>query len=178
MFVQLMEFVSKYALPFVIFTIPVYAIFKKVKVYQVFVEGAREGLTVAVTIVPFLVCMLCAIGMFRASGAMSWLVAILSPFTNLIDMPAEILPMGIMRSFSGGGAEGILTDLLTAHGADSQIGRMASVAMGSTETTFYVLAVYFGSIGVTKVRHAVVAGLLGDLASLLAACFLTNTLWG
>jgi spore maturation protein B len=178
MFVQLMEFVSKYSLPFVIFAIPMYAIFKKVKVYQVFVDGAKEGLTVAVTIVPFLVCMLCAIGMFRASGAMNWLVAILSPFTNLINMPAEILPMGIMRSFSGGGAEGMLTDLLTTHGADSQIGRMASIAMGSTETTFYVLAVYFGSVGVTKVRHSVVAGLLGDLASLLAACFLANMLWG
>jgi spore maturation protein B len=177
MFIQLMEILSRYALPFVIFAIPMYAICKKVKVYQVFVEGAREGLGVAASIVPFLVCMLCAIGMFRASGAMGWLVNILSPLTNLINMPAEVLPMGIMRSFSGGGAQGMMTELFTTHGADTQIGRMASIAMGSTETTFYVLAIYFGSVGITKMRHAIVAGLLGDLASLLAACFLTNLIW-
>lgn len=178
MFIKVMEIISQYAVPFIVFAIPVYAICKKVKVYEVFVDGAKEGLTVAATIVPFLVCMLCGIGMFRASGAMDWLVNILSPVTNLIGMPAEILPMGIMRSFSGGGAEGMLVDLLTNYGADTKIGRMASVAMGSTETTFYIIAVYFGCVGVTKVRHAVVAGLLGDLASLLAACFLTNIIWG
>lgn len=178
MFVTVMDFISKYAVPFILIFIPVYAMFKKVKVYEVFVDGAKEGLSIAATIVPFLVCMLCAIGMFRASGAMNWLVDILNPVTSMIGMPAEILPMGIMRSFSGGGSQSMLVDLLTNYGADSQIGRMASVAMGSTETTFYVIAVYFGCVGITKVRHAIVSGLLGDLASLLAACFLTNLIWG
>lgn len=178
MFIKVMDFLALYAIPFVVFAIPVYAIIKKVKVYAVFVDGAKEGLTVAATILPFLCCMLCGIGMFRASGAMEWVVGILSPVTNLIGMPAEILPMGIMRSFSGGAAQGLLADLLTNYGPDSLVGRMASVAMGSTETTFYCIAVYFGCVGVTKVRHAVVAGLLADLSSLLAACFVTNIIWG
>lgn len=177
MFVTVLEFISKYAVPFILFIIPLYAIIKKVKVYEVFVDGAKEGLQVSAMIVPFLVCMLCGIGMFRASGAMDWVVGVLNPITSLIGMPAEVLPMGIMRSFSGGGAEGMLVDLMTQHGPDSLIGRMSSVAMGSTETTFYILAVYFGSVGVTKIRHALVVGLLADLASLIAACVLTNMLW-
>ncbi|MFT5874100.1 MAG: spore maturation protein B [Clostridium sp.] len=178
MFFTVMDSISKYAIPLILLVIPVYAIFKGVKVYEVFTAGAKEGLTVAITIVPFLVAMLCAIGMFRASGAMNWLVTILSPVTNLIHMPAEILPMGIMRSFSGGAAEGMLADLLTKYGADSLIGNMASISMGSTETTFYAIVVYFGCIGVTKVRHAIAAGLLADLASLVAATVIANIMFG
>ena len=177
MFITVMNAISLYAIPVVLVGITVYALCKRVKVYEVFTDGAKEGLYVAVKIVPFLVCMLCGIGMFRASGAMDWLVTVLSPVTNLIGMPAEVLPMGIMRSFSGGGAEGMLVDLLTTYGADSQIGRIASVAMGSTETTFYVIAVYFGCIGVSKVRHAIAAGLLADLASLIAATLIVNFIW-
>lgn len=174
MFITVLEAISKYAIPFVVFFIPIYALFKKVKVYEVFVSGAKEGLDVAVTIVPFLVCMLCAIGMFRVSGAMDWVVSLLRPITNLINLPGEVLPMGVMRSFSGGAAEGFLVDLFKTYGADSQIGRIASTAMGSTETTFYVLAVYFGSIGISNTRHAVITGLLADLASLIAATIIIN----
>ena len=172
-----LETISLWAIPVVVAVIPLYAIFKKVPVYSVFTEGAKEGFNTAVMIIPYLVTMLCAIGMFRASGAMDWLVGILDPVTSLIGLPGEVLPMGIMRSFSGGGAEGMMADLLATYGTQSQIGRIASVALGSTETTFYVVAVYFGSIGITNTRQSILAGLLGDLASLIAATIIVNIMW-
>lgn len=172
-----LNIISIYAIPLVLLFIPVYALIKGVKVYSVFTEGAKDGLKVSVTIVPYLVCMLCAIGMFRASGAMDWLVKLINPITELIGLPGEVLPMGIMRSFSGGGAEGMMSELLATYGTQSQIGRIASVALGSTETTFYVIAVYFGCVGITNVRHSVIAGLLGDLASLIAATVIVNAMW-
>ncbi|MGC2872776.1 spore maturation protein [Ihubacter sp. rT4E-8] len=172
-----LETISIWAIPVVVALVTFYAICKKVPVYSVFTEGAKEGFSTVVMIIPYLVTMLCCIGMFRASGAMDWLCSILSPLTNLIDMPSEVLPMGIMRSFSGGGAEGMMTDLLTQYGTQSQIGRIASVALGSTETTFYVVAVYFGSVGVSNTRHSIAAGLLGDLASLIAATVIVNIMW-
>lgn len=169
--------ISTYAIPLVLLFILIYALAKGVKVYSVFTEGAKEGLKVAIMIIPYLVAMLCAIGMFRASGAMDWLVKAINPLTSLIGLPGEVLPMGIMRSFSGGGAEGMMSDLLTTYGTQSQIGRIASVALGSTETTFYVIAVYFGAVGITNVRHSIIAGLLGDLASLIASAIIVNIMW-
>lgn len=169
--------ISEYAIPMVLLFIPLYALIKGVKVYSVFTEGAKDGLTTAITIVPYLVCMLGALGMFRASGAMDWLVKAINPITSLIGLPGEVLPMGIMRSFSGGGAEGMMSDLLTTFGTQSQIGRIASVALGSTETTFYIIAVYFGCVGITNVRHSIIAGLLGDVASLIAAAVIVNVMW-
>lgn len=174
MFQTVLNTISLYAIPVIILGIPLYGYIKKVKVYEVFVEGAKEGFTTAVHIIPYLVAMLAAIGIFRASGAMDVVVKILSPITNLIGMPAEILPMGIMRSLSGGGAEGMAVELFSTYGPDSLIGRMASVAMGSTETTMYVLAVYFGSVKIMKTRHALPVGLLVDAISLIAAVIITN----
>ncbi|MDY6038473.1 MAG: nucleoside recognition domain-containing protein [Eubacterium sp.] len=174
---HVLELISVWAIPIVVALVSLYAIIKRVPVYSVFTEGAKEGFSTAVMIIPYLVAMLCAIGMFRASGAMDWLVNALSPVTNLIGMPAEVLPMGIMRSFSGGGAEGMMVDLIKEYGTQSQIGRISSVALGSTETTFYVVAVYYGAIGVTNVRHSIAAGLLGDIASLIAATVLVNIMW-
>ncbi|HBV67906.1 MAG TPA: spore maturation protein [Clostridiales bacterium] len=172
-----LNIISIYAIPLVLLFIPTYALIKGVKVYSVFTEGAKEGLKVSATIVPYLVCMLCAIGMFRASGAMDWLVKLINPITQLIGLPGEVLPMGIMRSFSGGGAEGMISELFFTYGNQSQVGRIASVALGSTETTFYIIAVYFGCVGITNVRHSIVAGLLGDLASLIAATVIVNAMW-
>ena len=166
--------ISLYAIPVILLFVPLYGYIKKVKVYEVFVEGAKGGFTTAVRIIPYLVAMLFSIGIFRASGAMDIVVKIFSPITNLIGMPAEVLPMGIMRSLSGGGAEGMMVELFKTHGPDSLIGRMASIAAGSTETTMYVLAVYFGAVKITKTRHAIPVGLLVDLVSLLAAVFITN----
>lgn len=172
-----LETISIWAIPVVVAAVCLYAICKKVPVYSVFTEGAKEGFSTAVMIIPYLTAMLCAIGMFRASGAMDWLVSLLEPVTSLINMPGDVLPMGIMRSFSGGGAEGMMVELLETFGTQSQIGRIASVALGSTETTFYVVAVYYGAVGITNSRQSVAAGLLGDLASLIAATVIVNIMW-
>jgi len=177
-FIKVIEAISNYAIPLIIVGFLVFGMSKKVKVYESFTEGAKEGFTTAVRIIPFLVAMLVAIGVFRASGAMGLLTKALSPITNLIGMPGEILPMAFMRPLSGGGAEGIMTDLITTHGPESLIGRMAAVMMGSTETTFYVLAVYFGSVAVKKQRHALPVGLLADLAGLITAVLVTRLFFG
>lgn len=172
-----LNFISLYTIPLVVFAIPLYALIKRVPAYSSFTEGAKEGFSTGVMIIPYLVAMLCAIGMFRASGAMDWLVSALEPITSIIAMPADVLPMGIMRSLSGSGAQGLCADLLTQYGTQSQIGRIASVAMGSTETTFYVLAVYFGAVGVTNARQSVLAGVIGDLFSLIMATIIVNIMW-
>ena len=128
-------------------------------------------------IIPYLVAMLCAIGMFRASGAMDWLVAILDPVTSLVGLPGEVLPMGIMRSLSGGGANGLCADLLETYGTQTQIGRIASTALGSTDTTFYVIAVWFGSVGISNSRQSAIAGVCGDIVSLIMAAVIVNAMW-
>ena len=177
MWTQVMDTISTWSIPLVVALVSLFAICKKVPVYSVFTEGAKEGFSTAVMIIPYLTAMLCAIGMFRASGAMDWLCAVLEPVTSLIGCPSEILPQAIMRSFSGGASEGMMAELVETFGTQSQIGRIASVAQGSTETTFYIVAVYMGSVGVSNARHSIAAGLLGDLASLLAAIFIVNIMW-
>lgn len=166
---QLLDVVSVWAIPTLLFIVPLIGLIRKVKVYESFVEGAKEGFQVAIRIIPFLVAILVAIGMFRASGAMSFFVTAISPLTNLIGMPAEALPVALMRPLSGSGTLGFVTELMKTHGPDSFIGRLVSTMYGSTETTFYVLAVYFGSVSISKTRHALPAGLIADCVGLLAA---------
>jgi len=178
LFVIIMKGFSNYAIPFLLLIIPILGFAKKVKVYEAFVEGAKDGFTVAIKIIPFLVAILVAIGMFRASGAMDYFVYLLSPITNLIGMPAETLPVALMRPLSGSGTLGIVTELMNEHGPDSFIGRLSSTMFGSTETTFYVLAVYFGAVGIKKSRHAVAAGLIGDVVGLLMAVFICRIVFG
>ena len=173
----ILEQISVWAIPVVICLVAIYALVKKVPMYTSFTTGAKDGFSTAIMIIPYLVAMLCAIGMLRASGAMEAFCNLISPITELIGCPGEVLPMAVMRSFTGGGATGMMTDLVTNYGTQSQIGRIASVALGSTETTFYVVAVYFGSVGVSNTRHSIVAGLLGDLASLIASCVVVNLMW-
>lgn len=172
LFTVIMKTLSNMAVPFVLFCVLIIGIIKKVKVYEVFVDGAKEGFNIAIRIIPYLVAILVAIGMFRASGAMDWFVVLISPLTDLIGMPAETLPAALLRPLSGSGTLGVVTELMTQHGPDSFIGRLASTFFGSTETTFYVLAVYFGSVGIRKTRHAVAAGLVGDVVGILAAVFI------
>ncbi len=150
---------------------------KKVKVYEKFVEGAKEGFEVGVKIIPYLVAMLVAIAMFRASGALDILTVVLRPFTELIGMPSEVLPMALMRPLSGSGSLGVMTELMKTHGVDSLIGIMASTMFGSTETTFYVVAVYFGAVNVQRTRYALPAGLVADAAGLIAATLITRALF-
>jgi len=177
-FATIMQAISNLAIPLILFCVILLGYLRKVKVYETFIEGAKDGFNVAIKIIPFLVAMLVAIGMFRASGAMDYFVAALSPLTNLIGMPAETLPVALMRPLSGSGTLGLVTELMQQHGADSFIGRLASTMYGSTETTFYVLAVYFGSVGIRKTRHAIASGLIGDITGLLMAVFICHLVFG
>jgi spore maturation protein B len=177
-FRAIINIVSIIAIPLILLVFLGWGIAKKVKVYEVFVEGAKDGFNTAVRIIPYLVAMLMAIGVFRASGAMDLFVSLLSPLTNLIGMPAETLPMALMRPLSGSGSLGIMTELMKTHGPDSFIGVLASTMYGSTETTFYVLAVYFGSINVKNTRHALPAGLIADLVGMVAAVVACRMLFG
>ncbi len=178
LFKTIIQIVSILAIPMLILIFIGYGAVKKVKVYEVFVEGAKEGFNVAVRIIPYLVAMLVAIGIFRAGGAMEILTYILTPFTNLIGMPAEALPMALMRPLSGSGSLGIMAEIISTHGPDSFIGILVSTFFGSSETTFYVLAVYFGAVNIRKIRHALAAGLIADVAGMLGAVFIVKLLFG
>jgi spore maturation protein B len=178
LFRTIITLVSVVAIPFIILLFLLWGVARRVKVYEVFVEGAKDGFSVALKIIPYLVAMLVAIGIFRASGALDLLTALLGPLTRLIGMPAEVLPMGLLRPLSGSGSLGLMTELMTTHGPDSLIGIMASTMYGSSETTFYVLAVYFGSVSIRNTRHAVPVGLIADAAGMLAAVWIVNLLFG
>ena len=176
-FRSLISVISLIAIPLMFLLFLGWGIIKKVKVYEVFVEGAKDGFNVAIRIIPYLVAMLAAIGIFRASGAMELRTAVLSPVTALIGMPSETLPMALMRPLSGSGSLGIMTELMKVHGPDSLIGILASTMYGSSETTFYVLAVYFGAVGIKNTRHAVPVGIIADAAGMLAAVWIVTLLF-
>lgn len=165
-------------IPIIIVAIPAYGLLKKVPVYEEFVEGAKEGFEIAVRIIPYLVAILVAIGMFRASGAMDFLVDGLRPLLSLLGFPPENLPMALMRPLSGSGSLGLLSDLIGEYGVDSLYTKIGATMYGSSETTFYVLAVYFGSVGIRRTRHAVVAGLMADAAGALAAVYVCKLMLG
>ena len=154
---------------------------KGVNVYDSFIEGAKEGFTTAVRIIPYLVAILVAIGVFRASGAMDWLMEGIKWTVNLFGVNAEFveaLPTAIMKPLSGSGARGMMVDAMTTHGADSFVGRLSCIFQGSTDTTFYILAVYFGSVGIRYTRHAVTCGLLADLAGIISAIAICYMFFG
>lgn len=154
---------------------------KRINVYDAFVEGAKEGFTTAVRIIPYLVAILVGIGVFRASGCMDYLIRGVAKLTELCGINSDFvgaLPTALMKPLSGSGARGLMVDAMSTYGADSFIGRMACVFQGSTDTTFYILAVYFGSVDITRTRHAVPCGLLADLAGVLAAIFICYLFFG
>jgi spore maturation protein B len=156
--------------------IPLYGLFRRVPVYEEFVTGAKEGFQVAVRIMPYLVAILFAIGMFRASGAMQYMEDALRPVLEPLGIPPEIMPMAITRPLSGGGSLGVLADLVKTHGLDALVVKMGGVMYGACETTFYVIAVYFGAVGIKKTRHALPAGLIADLVGALLAIYVVK-LW-
>lgn len=174
----IIDIVSVLAIPGLVCGIVIYGALKKIKIYEAFVEGAKEGFNVGVRIMPYLVAMLVAIGIFRAGGAMEILSQIISPVTRFIGMPAEALPMALIRPLTGNGALGVMSEIIKSHGADSLIGRMVSVMMGSTETTFYVLAVYFGSVGITRGRQAILGGVIVDIIAVLVSVWIVNLIFG
>lgn len=175
---QILGLLSYFILPAIIVGFPLYGIIKKVPVFEVFVDGAKEGFSVAVKIIPYLVAILFAIGMFRASGAMDFMADLLQPVLALVGFPSEVLPMAIVRPLTGSGSAGIVVDLINQFGEDSIYVKMAATMFGSTETTFYVVAVYFGAVNIKKTRHAVPAGLIADFAAMLIAVWVVRALFG
>lgn len=151
---------------------------RQVDVYGALTHGAEEGLTVLLRIVPSLVGLLTAVGMFRASGAMEWFSQLLAPALGRLGIPAEAVSLMLIRPISGGGAMAVATDLIQSHGPDSYIGRVAAVMLGSTETTFYTIAVYFGSAGIHRTRHAVPAALAADLTGFAASALAVRLFFG
>ncbi|AWB46941.1 spore maturation protein [Paenibacillus sp. CAA11] len=149
--------------------IPLYASMRKVPVYESFVDGAKDGFSTAIGIIPHLVGMMVAISVFRASGAMDFFVGLLAPVMNWFHAPAEVLPLGFLRPLTGTGSLAFTTDLIKTYGPDSMIGRIASTIQGSTDTTLYVLTVYFGAVGIRNGKYALKVGLFSDIVGFIAA---------
>jgi spore maturation protein B len=173
-----MNLISFFVIPFMLVGFPLYGLYKRVPVYESFVEGAKDGFQVAVRIIPYLVAILFAVAMFRASGAMDALARFLSPVLGPLGFPAEVLPMAIIRPLTGSGSAAIVVDMINRYGEDSIYVKMAAVMFGSTETTFYVIAVYFGAINIKKTRHAVPAGLIADISAMIFAVWSVRLLFG
>ncbi len=171
--------VSPWIVPGLMMALLGFGMARGVRVYEVFVEGAKDGFQVAIRIIPYLVAILVAVGMFRASGAMELLIEPLGAMTRLVGLPPEALPMALLRPLSGSGAYGILASILAdpATGPDTYVGFLVSTFQGSTETTFYVLAVYFGAVQIRRIRHALAAGLTADVAGIAAAVFICAVLF-
>ena len=173
-----LDALSTWAVPLLLVGIPAFALTRKVKVYPVFLEGAKAGFETGVRIIPPLVAIIVALGLLRASGALEALAGLLAPVLGPLGVPASVLPLVVIRPLSGGGALGVVGDVLKAEGPDSYAGRLVSVMAGSTETTFYVLAVYMGSVGISRYRQALPAGLLADLAGFAASVVAVRWLFG
>lgn len=171
------EVFSSWIVPFLILFIVLYAYVRGVKVYEVFVEGAREGFTTAVMIIPYLVAIFMAIALFRASGALNFIAGGIGYIISPSLMPTEILMMSMMKPMSGSGARGLMVDAFSRYGVDSYPGFLASAIQGSTETTFYVIAVYFGAVGVKNGRYVVGVGLAAEFIAVAVAVTLTYIWW-
>jgi spore maturation protein B len=177
-FKECMDLVSLFLIPVLIVGLPIYGLCRRVPVYEKFVEGAKDGFTTSVRIIPYLVAILFAIAMFRASGAMDFLQKGLRTPLSWIGMPPEVLPMAIVRPLTGSGSLAILADMTKQYGVSSIYVKMAGTIYGSTETTFYVLAVYFGSVNIRNTRHALPAGLIADASSILLSCWIIRLFFG
>lgn len=176
-----MEFltvISIWFIPVLIAIVLMYGTYKQVATYEVFVEGAKEGFGMAISIIPYLVGMLVAIAVFRASGALDFLIGLIQPLLHAVGVPAEIVPLAMIRPISGTGALGMVSDLIATHGPDSFIGRLASTMQGSTDTTFYIITVYFGAVGIKKMGDALKVGLLADMVGIIAAIMIVTYVFG
>ncbi|WP_127588219.1 spore maturation protein [Paenibacillus koleovorans] len=160
---------SAWAIPVLVVLIPLYAMYRKIPVYETFVEGAKDGFDTAIRIIPHLVGMMVAISVFRASGAMDWMLGWFRPLFDAFGVPSEVLPLAILRPITGSGSLAFTTELIKEFGPDSMIGRIASTIQGSTDTTLYVLIVYFGAVGIRRGRYALKVGLISDLVGFIAS---------
>lgn len=175
---EIVSAISLWFIPVLIGFILIYGTFKKVPTYESFVEGGKEGIKMAVSIIPFLVGMMVAISVFRASGALDLMVDFIRPALEKVGVPAEIVPLAIIRPISGTAALGITSDLIGVYGPDSYIGRLAATLQGSTDTTFYVLTVYFGAVGIKKMGDALKVGLLADAVAIGTAIIVVTIMFG
>lgn len=170
----MLEKISLSILPIIILTIFTYALIKKVPVYEEFIEGAKDGFKVSISIIPYLVALIVAISMFRASGAIDWLTSIFSSFLNRFEIPSDIIPIIFTRPLSGSATLGLFSELAHIHGGDAFVTKLAAIMVGSSETTFYVLSVYFGSIGIKKFRYALLTGIIADITSIVLAIWVAR----
>jgi len=175
---ELIKTISTYAIPTMFLVILCSGVYKEVKVYDAFVEGAKEGIETVVRIIPSLVGLLVAVGVFRASGALELLVFAARPLAAFIGMPPEALPLALLRPISGSASLALVSDIIKTHGPDSFIGRVASTMMGSTETIFYTLAVYFGSVGIKNIKYTLAAALIADTVSVIASVWICTLVFG
>ncbi|MGY4690165.1 spore maturation protein [Salibacterium sp. K-3] len=172
-----MNTVSIWVVPMLLFAVIIHAAIKRVPAYDCFVEGGKDGFQMAVSLIPYLVGMITAVSVFRASGAMELFITALSPVLSLIGMPAEIAPLAMIRPISGTGALGMMSSLLAEHGPDSFIGRLASTMQGSTDTTLYVITIYFGAAGVKRIGDALKVGLAADAAGIAASVIIVSLIF-
>jgi len=173
-----MNYFSNLVLPLFIFIIIVYAFFKKCDIFSEFITGARQGAISTFNILPSLIALMVAIGMFKASGALDVVISFLRPVTTFLHIPDEIVPLAVLRPLSGSGSLSVFQSILKENGPDSFIGRAASIIQGSAETTFYTIAVYYGSLKISKARHTAFCSLIGDVTGLLAGLWVTRLFFG
>lgn len=176
--IKILNLISLWALPFLILLVLTIGVIRKVPVYEEFTQGAKDGFKVAVNIIPYLVAIIVAISMLRASGAIEMLASAIAPLLKSCHIPADVLPLTIVRSLSGSAALGVFSDIANNLGPDSYATKLAAIMVGSSETTFYVLAVYFGAVKISKIRYALIVGLLADLVGIIAAVWVCNLMFG
>lgn len=169
-----MNYIIRAIIPIIIVSIVTYGILKGVKVYECFVEGAKDGLSICLRIFPYLLAMMIAVSVFRESGALDSFIYLVKPIVKFIGLPPEVVPLVLIKPLSGTGALGIFAETLNSYGADSYIGRVSSIIMGSTETIFYTLTVYFGAVGVRKIRHTLWVAIFADLICMIMAVTLAR----
>ncbi len=169
---EIVNLISKWAVPSLIAITLLYGYFKNVSVFDTFIEGAQEGFETSIKLIPSMVAMLSALGIFRASGGMEFLLDLIEPIMDLANIPADVVPLALMRPISGSSTFAMTTELIHSQGPDSLVGRIASTMQGSTDTTLFVLTVYFGSVGIKKSRHALGVGLIGDFVGFIVSVFI------
>lgn len=175
---KILNLISLWALPALILLVLTIGVIKKIPVYEEFTDGAKDGFKIAINIIPYLVAIIVAISMLRASGAIEMIANILAPILNFWHIPADVLPLTIVRSLSGSAALGVFSDIANSLGPDSYATKLAAIMVGSSETTFYVLAVYFGAVKISKIRYALIVGLLADLVGIISAVWVCNLMFG
>ena len=174
MFQQIMDLISLWLLPLILISILTLGLFKKVPLYEVFTDGAKEGFKVAINIIPYLVAIIVGISMLRASGLIEIIGQLLAPLLSYFRVSADVIPLMIVRSLSGSAALGVFSDIANNAGSDAYTTKLAAIMVGSSETTFYVLAVYFGAVGISKFRYAILTGLIADFIGIAAAVLVCN----